>query len=211
MATQHWRTQAGLLFLLMNHTCSINSSSFRKWSFANCSITVCWTVPTFTVPSPFIVFISAGVKVTEGSSVYTDFTTASPPVACTVHTHRRQWIFDSLSTSSLLSFTLLLCTWWGRLTVWCLWQWYREHHTVQIWSGLITDPLRRSPANLHPITCSREKASPGDIVTGNSRSSQNKTWLQRCAARFHAGLRQRGIRTAVTKCKFCRINWIKWV
>lgn len=69
--------------------------------------------------------------------------------------HRRNggvklWVTLHLQS---LCFMLLLRTWWGHLTVWCWWQRYREHHTLQFWSGLIVDPLPRSPANLHPVTC----------------------------------------------------------
>lgn len=61
---------------------------------------------------------------------------------------------DALSQSSRsLRVMLLLRTWWGHLTAWCLRQRYREHHFLQIWSSLIMDPPPRSPANLHPVTC----------------------------------------------------------
>lgn len=71
------------------------------------------------------------------------------------HTDRRNggvklWLILHLQTLCVL---LLLLTWWGRLTVWCVWQRYWEHHTLRFWSGLIMEPPPRSPANPHPVTC----------------------------------------------------------
>lgn len=62
----------------------------------------------------------------------------------------RLWVTLHLQSLCIL---LLLRTWWGHLTVWCVWQRYREHHTLQFLSGLIMDPPPRSPADLHPVTC----------------------------------------------------------
>lgn len=71
------------------------------------------------------------------------------------HTHRKNggaklWVTLHLHSLCVL---LFLLTWWGRPTVWCVRQWYREHHTLRFWSGLIMEPPPRSPANPHPVTC----------------------------------------------------------
>lgn len=77
------------------------------------------------------------------------------------------WVTLHLQSLSVL---LLLRTWWGHLTVWCVWQRYREHHTLQFWSGLIMDPPPRPPANPHPVTC-RGKVNLGNITTHKAGNS----------------------------------------